>query len=66
MHHAYTFWMDTQHFQAKILQIKQIWHISQAKVHLQVGTGMTLAVMVRSVSITALVVCTKVIPKFKP
>ena len=28
--------MDTQHFQAKILQIKQIAHISQGKVHLQV------------------------------
>ena len=37
MHRAYTFWMDTQHFQANILQIKQIWHISQAKVHLQIG-----------------------------
>ena len=27
----------TQHFQAKIFQMKQISHISQAKVHLQVG-----------------------------
>ena len=33
---AHTFWMDTQHFQAKILQIEQIWHISQAEVYLQV------------------------------
>ena len=37
MHHAHTFSMDTQHFQAKLLEIKQIWHISQAKVYLQVG-----------------------------
>ena len=35
MHHDHTFWMDTQPFEAKyILKIK---HISQAKVHLQVG-----------------------------
>ena len=37
MHYAHIFWMDKQHFQAKILQVKQIWHISQAKVYLQVG-----------------------------
>ena len=37
MHYAHILWMDMQHFQAKILQIKQIWHISQAKVYMQVG-----------------------------